>query len=177
MHTTAAQVERRSGGPGGPGVRLALAAWLLFAAPAFARGRVVLVVHQSNPSSEVSSAQLRHILLGDETRWPGRQRITILLLPQGSEERTVLLRGLLRMSDDDFTRHWISRVFQGEATAGPKIASTPASMARLVAGIPSAIGMLDADDLPAGTPGLKVLRVDGKAPDEEGYPLVQKAPP
>jgi hypothetical protein len=75
------------------------------------------------------------------------------------------------MSDDDFVRHWISRVFQGEASAGPKTASSAASMARLVAGLPTAVGVLGAADVPAGDNGLKVLRVDGKAPGEDGYRL------
>lgn len=141
-----------------------------------ARGRVAIVVHRSNALESVSSAELRRILLGDETRWSGKDRITILLLPPGTEERRAVLRNLLKMTDDDFMRHWISRVFQGEATVGPKIASSPASMLRLVAGLPSALAIVDADDVPAGDPGLKVLRVDGKAPGDEGYPFVAGRP-
>jgi phosphate transport system substrate-binding protein len=168
MRRTARKVLARLRAPLG-----ALGAVLLLSSPAVARGRVALVVNGSNPVSDMTSAELRKIFLGDETRWPGRQKITILLLPQSSEERKALLKALLKMSDDDFTRHWISRVFQGEATAGPKIAPSPASMAKLVAGLPSAVGMLDADDVPAGASGLKVLRVDGKAPNDDGYPLVR----
>lgn len=143
------------------------------AGPAAVRGRVAVVVNESNVVDELSSAELRRILLGDETRWPGKEKITILLLPPGSEDRTTLLRVLLRMSDDDFTRHWISRLFQGETTVGPKTASSATSLLRLVAGLPSAIGVLDAEDVPLGDPKVKVLRIDGKAPSEDGYPLVR----
>ena len=157
-----------------PRLWAAAALLVLAAGPvAAARGRVALVVNQANPLSDLSSAEVRRIFLGDETRWPGNEKITILLLPSGSEERKALLKVLLKMSDDDFTRHWISRVFQGEATAGPKIAPSSASMVKLVSGLPSAVGMLDADDLPAGASGLKVLRIDGKFPTEEGYPLAR----
>ena len=153
---------------------LALAALLLMPVLTWAaKGRVAVVVHKSNTLTDLSSADLRKIFLGDQTRWPDNEKITILLLPPGSEERTAVLKILLRMSDDDFMRHWISRVFQGEATAGPKTASSPASMLRLVAGLPSAFGMLDAGDAPAGDSGVKVLRVDGKAPSDDGYPLVR----
>jgi phosphate transport system substrate-binding protein len=168
MRTTARRVLARLRVPLG-----ALGAFLLLSSPALARGRVALIVNESNPLSAVTSAELRKIFLGDETRWPGNRKITILLLPQGSEERKSLLKSLLKMSDDDFVRHWISRVFQGEATAGPKIAPSPASMVKLVAGLPSAVGMLDADDVPAGASGLKVLRVDGKGPNDDGYPLTR----
>ena len=132
---------------------------------------IVLIVHKSNPMSNVSSAELRRIFLGDETRWSTNDRITILLLPPGSEERQRFLRAVLHMSDDDFVRHWISRVFQGEASSGPKTASSAASMARLVAGLPAAVGVLGAADIPAGDNGLKVLRIDGKAPGQDGYRL------
>lgn len=145
---------------------------LVPAGAAAARGRVAVVVHRSNALAEVSSAELRRILLGDETRWSGNGKITILLLPPGSEERRAVLKILLRMTDDDFTRHWISRVFQGEATAGPKTATSPASMLKLVSGLPAALAIVDAEDVPSGDPGVKILRVDGKQPSDEGYPLV-----
>ena len=121
--------------------------------------------------TNLSSADLRRIFLGDQSRWPSSNKITILLLPSVSEERKFFLRTVLGMSDDDFVRHWISRVFQGEATAGPKTASSPASMARLISGLPSAIGVLAAADVPSGESEVKILRIDGKAPGDDGYRL------
>lgn len=152
---------------------LVLAALAVVPAPCAGKGRVALVVHRSNPLTALSSAELRKILLGDETRWAGKEKITILLMPPGSEERKVLLQVLLKMTDDDFNRHWSARLFQGEVTALPKNAPSAASIAKLVAGLPSAVGMLDADDVPTGESGVRVLRIDGKAPAEGGYPLVR----
>ncbi len=133
-------------------------------------GAVAFVVNSQNEASELTSAQLRRIYLGEETRWGGKGKITILLLPSGRDERRLLFDRLLRMSDDDFVRHWIAKVFQGEATSGPKTASSPASMEKLVAGLPGAIGFLRADEVPPGGQ-LRVLRIDGKAPGEPGYPF------
>ena len=138
-----------------------------------AKGRVAVLVNKSNVVSGLSSAELRRILLGEETRWDGKEKITILLLPTGSDERKILLKILLKMSDDDFTRHWISRVFQGQSTAAPKKAASAASMLKLVAGLPTALGIVDLDDVPPGDTGLKVLSVDGKAPNEDGYSLTR----
>lgn len=149
-------------------------AWILMSASTWgARGTVAVVVHRSNPISEISAMQLRRIYLGDQTRWSDNQKITILLLPQGSDERRTVLRGLIKMSEDDFTRHWISKVFRGESTAGPKTTTTAASILRLTADLPAALGILDADDVPAGTTTVKLLRIDGKAPGDDGYPLVR----
>ena len=157
-----------------PRVLLVSLAWILMAASTWAaRGTVAVVVHKSNPLSEVSAMQLRRIYLGDQTRWSDNQKITILLLPQGSDERRTMLRVLLRMSEDDFTRHWISKVFRGESTAGPKTTTTAASILKLTADLPAALGMLDADDVPAGTTTVKLLRIDGTAPGDADYPLVR----
>ncbi|MFN7989640.1 MAG: hypothetical protein U0529_19360 [Thermoanaerobaculia bacterium] len=132
---------------------------------------VAFVVNSGNAVTELTSAQLRRIYLGEETRWDGKTKITILLLPAGREERRVLLERLLLMSDADFVHHWIAKVFQGEATSGPKTVSTPASMEKLVTGLPGAIGFLRAGDVTPGGP-LRVLRIDGKVPGEPGYRFV-----
>jgi ABC-type phosphate transport system substrate-binding protein len=138
-----------------------------------AKGAIAIVVPKSNAVVGLTSTELRKILLGEETEWPNKERITILLLPPGSDERKSVLQILLKMSDDDFVRHWISEVFQGQAATGPKTASSPTSMLRLVADLPSALGIVGVDDLPAGGSGLKVLPIDGKSPGDSGYLLAR----
>jgi ABC-type phosphate transport system substrate-binding protein len=156
-------------------VLLVAAAWaaLTSGVAADARGSVAVVVHASNPMSEISSVQLRHIFLGDQTRWSDNQKVTILLLPRGSNERRTVLMALLKMSEDDFARHWIAKIFRGDVTSGPKTGITAASILKLTADLPAALGVLDADDVPAGTTGVKVLRIDGKVPGDEEYPFVR----
>jgi len=156
------------------GVLLVAAAWAaLTSGVASARGAVAVVVHASNPMSEISSVQLRHIFLGDQTRWSDNQKVTILLLPRGSDERRTVLRALLKMSEDDFARHWIAKIFRGDVTSGPKTGITAASILKLTADLPTALGVLDADDVPAGTTSVKVLRIDGKVPGDEKYLFVR----
>jgi ABC-type phosphate transport system substrate-binding protein len=140
---------------------------------AAAKGGIAIVVPKSNTVAGLTSTELRKILLGEETQWPNREKITILLLPPGTTERKTVLQILLQMSDDDFVRHWISEVFQGQAATGPKTAATPASMVRLVSGLSSAIGVVAVDDLPVGDSGLRVLSIDGKTPGENGYVLAR----
>src|SRR5919106_4951782 len=65
-----------------------------------AKGRVALIVNKANTISEFSSADLRRILVGEITRWPGSSKITLLLLPPGSEERRAIVRTITGMSDD-----------------------------------------------------------------------------
>ncbi len=115
-----------------------------------AKDAIVIVVPKSNRVNGLSSGELRKILLGEETEWPNKEKITILLLPPGTDERKAVLQILLKMSDDDFVRHWISEVFQGQAATGPKTASSPTSMLKLVADLPSALGIVSVGDLPSG---------------------------
>jgi phosphate transport system substrate-binding protein len=131
---------------------------------------VAFVVNARNPIDNLTSAELRKIFLGDATRWDGKRKITILLLPVGRAERRILFDRLLNMSDDAFVRHWIGKVFQGDATSGPKTAGSSGSMEKLVSGLPEAIGFLSHHEIRAES-GLKVLRIDGKAPGEAGYPF------
>ena len=137
------------------------------------KGGIAIVVPKSNAITGLTSAELRKILLGEETQWPNKEKITILLLPPGTDERKAVLQILLKMSDDDFVRHWISEVFQGQAATGPKTASSPTSMLKLMADLPSAMGIVSAGDVPAGESGLKVLSIDGKTPGETGYLLAR----
>jgi hypothetical protein len=44
---------------------------------------------------------------------------------------------------------------------------------KLVAGLPAAMGVLDGSAVAAGGGDLKVLRIDGKTPGDDGYPLVR----
>ena len=137
------------------------------------KGSIAIVVPKSNGVTGLTSAQLRKILLGEETQWPNKEKITILLLPPGTDERKAVLQILLNMSDDEFVRHWISEVFQGQTATGPKTASSPTSMLRLVADLPSALGIVSAGDLPPGDSSFKVLAIDGKTPGEVGYLLAR----
>jgi ABC-type phosphate transport system substrate-binding protein len=140
---------------------------------AVSKGSIAIVVPKTNAVAGLTSSELRKILLGEETQWPNKEKITILLLPPGTDERKAVLQILLNMSDDEFVRHWISEVFQGQTATGPKTASSPTSMLRLVADLPSALGIVSAGDLPPGDSSFKVLAIDGKTPGEVGYLLAR----
>jgi ABC-type phosphate transport system substrate-binding protein len=143
-------------------------------APRADAGRAAVIVHASNPITTISANELRRILLGDDTRWPNQDgKITILLLSPGTEDRRVVLRNLLKMSDGDFVRHWLGLVFQGEATSGPKVLRSATTLVRTVAALPPAIGIIGAEDIPSSDAGVKVLQVDGKALDDDAYPFIR----
>jgi len=85
-----------------------------------------------------------------------------------AREREVILKTVYRMSESEFRRFWIEKVFRQEAPSGPKIVYSNDTATELVAAIPGAVAFVEAGQVPKG---LKILRIDGHLPGERGYPL------
>jgi ABC-type phosphate transport system substrate-binding protein len=156
-----------------------LVATLLFAAPAQVAGQtrqvpqaapIAVIVHEDVPVDEVSLPELRRIFRGERLFWAGDMTITLLAPPRGSRERQVLLGKVYeRRSEAEYKRFWINKLFDKRGQTAPKITGSPKMSASLVREIPGAIALVPADRIPRG---VKVLRIDGRSPGEEGYPLL-----
>ena len=113
---------------------------------------VAVVVNPKNPVAILTLPALRKLFAG-ETR-------------TGAHEREVVLR-LLRLSEDEYARYWTTQAYRGEGTEPVAVFSNGMQKEAVLA-IPGAIAVMDARDL---KPGLKVMKIEGKLPGEEGYPL------
>jgi len=129
---------------------------------------VAIVVNPSVPVDNVSFADLRKLLLGDRQFWTSNIRVTLLIRAPVAKERDVILKKIYEMNEAQYRQYWIGKVFRAEAAAGPKIVYTNDMATSLVASIPGSLAFVDASQTPKG---LKVLKIDGKAPGEKGYPL------
>jgi hypothetical protein len=136
------------------------------AAPA--KTPVAIVVNPGTPVESLTLAEVRKVFLGERQFWPSNLRVTLLVRAPVAREREVLLQKIYQMSEAQYRQYWIAKIFRAEITSGPKIVFSTAMTNELVAAIPGAIGSTMADE---ATPGLKVLRIDGKLPGENGYPL------
>jgi hypothetical protein len=144
----------------------------LLAAPAASAGKVpiAVIVHEQVPVDELSLPELRRIFMGKRQFWSSRLTITLLMPPQGSPEREVLLGNLYeRRTEAQYQQFWINKLFDDGAPVAPKITGSHTMSVSLVRGIPGAIALVPVDKIPEG---VKVLRIDGKLPGESGYPLV-----
>ncbi|HSG41433.1 MAG TPA: hypothetical protein VLE27_17460 [Thermoanaerobaculia bacterium] len=145
---------------------------LVVSEPALARakGSVAVIVHQQVPVENLSLSELREIFLGERQFWSKELTITLLVPPRGSPERKVLLSQIYQQrSEAQYQHHWINKLFSDGAQAAPKITGSPEMSASLARVIPGAIALVRADSIPEG---VKVLRIDGKRPGDDGYPLV-----
>lgn len=150
----------------------ALGVALLLATPDAARAQrsesLAIVVNRSNPTDDVSLAELRRIFRGQRSRWPSGRRITLLMRDGASPERSALLRLLYGLSEQDYRRGFIQAVFSGEASDAPRMLSSTNGMLRFVFNAPGAVGYVRASEADST---VKVLRVDGRLPGEPGYRL------
>lgn len=141
-------------------------------APATPRESLVFIVNTQNPTTELSISELRRMLLGEVTRWPDGQKITVAMRDAGQPERDAVLRLVCRMSDQDFTRYLLHAEFRGELQAGPKVLSTPTLMRRFVFNVPRAIGYVRADEVDGS---VKVLKITGAIPQAPAFGLTLQA--
>jgi ABC-type phosphate transport system substrate-binding protein len=152
----------------------ALAAGLLPApvagglAPAPAPADIAVVVHQKVPADNLSLAELRKVAMGDRQFWTSGLRVSILLRAPVARERDVLLKKVYRMSEAQFRQYWIAKVFRAEVPSGPKTVYSNQTALELVESLPGSVAFVEASALPKDA---KVLKIDGKAPGEKGYPL------
>jgi hypothetical protein len=127
-----------------------------------------IVVNPHVPVDDISLEDLRKIFLGERQFWSSNMPVVPLIRPQGTPERDVMLRVLYRMSENEYKKYWITKVFRAEATNEPAVAPTSSFANDAVAAIPGSITCENVKDVPHGA---KVLRIDGHKPGEPGYPL------
>jgi ABC-type phosphate transport system substrate-binding protein len=129
---------------------------------------LAIIVNQSNPVENFSYEELRKIFLGERSHWPNGRRITLVMLDASRPERKVVLRDIYGMSEKDFNNHFIQGVFTGAVFISPKTLTSSADVRNFVFNVPGAIGYVRASDVDSS---VKVLRVDGRLPDDKEYRL------
>ena len=129
---------------------------------------IAIVVHQDTPVDDLSMEELRSIFLADQQFWADRTRISLLVRAPKSDERDFVLTRIYQMSEAQFRQYWIAKMFRAEIPRGPKIVFSTDMTLDLVVAIPGSISFISANQ--AGS-NVKVVRIDGKLPSDDGYPL------
>ena len=129
---------------------------------------LAVVVNPHAPVDDISLEELRKIFLGERQFWTSNMPVVPLIRPQGTPEREVVLRVLFKMTEIEYKKYWITKVFRAEATNEPTVALTNSFANDAVAAIPGSVTIESVKDVPRGA---KVLKIDGHKPGEPGYPL------
>lgn len=129
---------------------------------------VAIVVNESTPVSNLDMGEVRKIFLGDRQYWTSDLPVIVIVRAPVARERDVVLRVIYQMSELQFKRYWIAKIFRAEAVSAPKIVYSDGMTNELVTAMPGAIGFVSARDVSKGE---KVLRVDGHLPGDPDYAL------
>ena len=129
---------------------------------------IAIVVHKDTDVDNLSMSELRNIFLANQQFWSNRTRIIVLVRAPQSDERDYVLDRIYQMDEAQFRQYWIAKMFRAEVPRGPKIVFSSGMALDLVVAIPGSISFMRADEV---TVAVKVIRVDGKLPSDEGYPL------
>ena len=154
-------------------IAVLLALLLLPAVQAFsqddvAQSPIAIVVHKDSEVENLAMDQLRNIFLANQQFWPDRTRIILLVRAPKSDERDFVLDTIYQMDEAQFRKYWIAKMFRAEVPRGPKIVFSTDMTVELVVAIPGSISFISADQV---TDDVRVVRVDGKLPSDDGYPL------
>jgi ABC-type phosphate transport system substrate-binding protein len=148
---------------------LAGVAGLLVSMPASAYGQaqeIAVIVHPDVPVDNLTIAELRRILLGDREFWASGMRVALFLRAPVAHERDVAIKDVCQMTEAQFRQHWIAKVFRADTPSGPRIVYSGQMAIDQVSRTPGAITFVEAS---AVVKGVKVMKIDGKAPGQAGY--------
>ena len=143
-------------------------------APRTAWEGLAIVVNPKNPTANLTLAQLRAVFLGERKWWPNHRRVLPSTMRRGTPERQTVLRVIYRMDDRDLDNYLLYQAFKGEASASPATLQTPADVRKFVGTKPGAVGYLRTSDV---DDSVKVVRVNGLLPGDDGYPMRLRARP
>ncbi len=133
-----------------------------------ADGAVAIIVNHSNTLDSVPFHQLVQIFKQEKQFWSGTQKIYVLMMGNSQDGKDKMLSMVYQMPEDELKKTWIEKLYRAEISDTPKVVLTPETMKKFVASISNSIGFINMSDVDSS---VKVLKIDGKGPSDEGYPL------
>jgi len=132
---------------------------------------LAIIVGKSSSLDSVSSADLAKIFRAEKAKGSDGVKFVLAMRDPGSPERVAVLSQIYQMTEAEYTKFFLQATFTGAVQSAPKQVSSAAAAKQLVSGTVGAICYVrggETDD------SVKVVKVDGKLPGEDGYPLKMK---
>jgi hypothetical protein len=165
-------MERRSASILGLAGLLTAALAALVPRPVRASGEVPLAVIVSPDSklTNISTADLRRVFQSERLTDPDGTRLIPLNHPPKTVDRVGFDEVVLGMDAEAVGRFWIDRKIRGQS-GPPRTVESLATLRRVVEKLPGAIGYIRPSQL---SNEVRAIRVDGKLPEDPGYPVRYK---
>jgi ABC-type phosphate transport system substrate-binding protein len=132
---------------------------------------VAIIVNKNNPVDSVPVKQLKQYFSGDKSRWPNGDKVHTMATGAATPEHKVAIPFLFGMDEAEYQKYCIHANFVGTPQIFPADFGSSATVIRFVSTLAGGIGFVNGE---AVTPAVKVLKIDGKAPGEPGYPITGK---
>jgi hypothetical protein len=131
-----------------------------------------VVVHRSNATGNLSVGDLRALFEGATTHWPDHSKVVLVERDAAGSATAFLTERLLKVSLTDYKRNLAGLEFKGAEPVTLRVLNSDPSACKFVFNVPSAIALIDAASLSSpDCSRVKVLKIDGRLPGEEGYRL------
>ena len=138
--------------------RLALTFALLLSTPCFAH-HMAVVVSKDNGVGNMTSIQLSKLFRAETRKW-NDGKFVVLVIHRASPGEAITLQHLNKMTSAQF-QAWII-----EHRDSLKLVDSDEDVISVVESTPGAVGLVEVHSL---TDRVKIVRVDGKVPMEDGY--------
>ncbi len=129
---------------------------------------IAVIVNTDNPVDQLSLADLQRIVLGERRTWSARIPVVLMMRNEESRERTLLLQKACHMTGAEYHQYWTGKIFRGEVTSEPVSLPSLGTALNFVSTIKGGISFVGAASV---RPGIKVVRIEGRLPGEQGYSL------
>ncbi len=129
---------------------------------------IAVVVNPLNPLTDIKMSMLRKIVTGEQTVWSNRLTVQLVLREPGTPEQDVMLRVVAQMTVPQYKQIWTAKMAGHGASAEPLTVPSSGLAGEFVATHAGGIAFIRGMDVRRD---LRVLKVDGILPGEEGYPL------
>lgn len=135
---------------------------------------LAIVVNRNNPIADVSLPELRSMFFGERKLWSHKHRITLAAMRRDTQEYKTVQRVIYKIDRHELEHYYLYQSFKGEGVNLPLTMQAPADVKKFVVSTPGALGYLRASDV---DDSVKVVRVNGLLPGDDGYPLRLRARP
>jgi len=126
---------------------------------------LAVIVEKNNSVGSLSSADLLKVFKFDRAKWPDGKNIVLVLRDPSTPETQTAINSIYHMQPTEF------RSLLASHNKSVIIVTSEDEMLKAVASIPGAVGLVDVYSI---TDHVRVVRVDGKLPLEQGYPIKGK---
>jgi hypothetical protein len=148
-------------------IALALLAPLGSRSHAAERDVLVVIVAQAAGVTDISLIALRRAFRGESAQYPGGKRVIPFNQSVGSAERAGFDRAVLGLQPSEVGRFWITRRIRDEGLPPRTLPSVEVGQ-RVVAAYPGALTYVRSSMVDRN---VRVLTIDGVAPEQPGYAL------